>query len=102
MSRSLRYFTFFLSFVAVVFVSEIIFLSNRPKNFSEKRSVVALTTLPDLTLSTEAKYIRDRSLSDIGSVFSEDPEGISYFATTFVYAPSNVLNITPNKIIKAK
>ncbi len=102
MSNNLRYFVLFLSFVTIFFIGESMALSFRAKSYEAKNLVVRLTTLPDLTLSTEAKYIRHRSLSDIGSVFSEDPEGISYFATTFVYAPSNVLNIIPNKIIKAK
>ncbi len=100
MSRSFRYFALFFAFVSIFFIGEVVYLSLRTKNFADKRSFVKLIALPDLAISTEAKYIRHRSLSDIGSVFSEDPESQSYFATTFVYAPSNILNITPNKIIK--
>ncbi len=79
-------------------VSEITYLSLKNKHMEDKVAFVKKIGLPDLAISTEAKYIRHRSLSDIFSIFNENPISVSYFVTTFAYAPSNVVDITPNII----
>ncbi len=98
MNKNLKYFILF--FVAIVsFLSvETIMLELGHLNIKEKRLFVSKIGLPDLSISTEAKYIRHRSISDIFSIFNENPISISYFVTTFAYAPSNNLNNTPNII----
>ena len=77
---------------------ETLYLKNRQKNEAYKRFFVSKVALPDLAISTEAKYVRHRSLSDIFSIFNENPVAISYFVTTFAYAPSKSVNNTPNRI----
>jgi hypothetical protein len=98
MSRSLKYFLSLFSLLIVFFVGEVSILSLQNKHIEEKKIFVSKVGLPDLAISTEAKYIRHRSLSDVFSMFNENPISISYFLTSFVYAPSNVVNITPNQI----
>ncbi len=95
MSRNLKIFSFFLLFFAIFFSFEVGYLALKDKKIEQKRAFVAKVGLPDIALSTEAKYIRHRSLSDIFSIFSEDPEGVSYFVTTYAYAPSPILKNTP-------
>ena len=51
-----------------------------------KQSAVRLIGLPDLALSTEARYVRHRSLSDFHSLFSEEGTLPEYFPSSFAYA----------------
>ena len=54
------------------------------KTTEKKNLFVQTIGLPDLAISTEARYIRHRSLSDINSIFSDGPEHIEYAPTTFI------------------
>jgi len=99
MSKNLKIFIIFITFVSLFFISETLYLSLKNNHIEQKKVFVKHIGLPDLAVSTEAKYIRHRSLSDIFSIFSEDPEGISYFVTTFTYAPSTDLYNTPSKVV---
>ncbi len=96
MNRNLQYFLFFLSLLSIFFIGEVTFLSLQNKNIMEKKTFVDKVGLPDLAFSIKTKYIRHRSLSDIFSIFNENPISIGYSLTSFVYAPSNAVNITPN------
>ncbi len=100
MSSNLKVFSFFLFFLTLFFCFEVGYLAFKDKKVEQKRAFVAKVGLPDIALSTEAKYIRHRSLSDIFSIFSEDPEGVSYFVTTYAYAPSPILKNTPCKVVQ--
>ncbi len=99
MSKNLKIFSLIFTAIALFFTFEVLFLTLKSKNISQKQIFVKYIGLPDLSISTEAKYIRHRSLSDLFSIFSEDPEGVSYFVTTYVYAPSTILLKTPSKVI---
>jgi len=99
MSKNLKIFVAFITFVSAFFITQIVYLSLKNNHIEQKKVFVKHIGLPDLSVSTEAKYIRHRSLSDIFSIFSEDPEGISYFVTTFTYAPSTNLYNTPSKVV---
>ena len=98
MSNNFKLFALFVSFVAIFFCFEVGYLAFKDKKIEQKRAFVAKVGLPDIALSTEAKYIRHRSLSDIFSIFSEDPEGVSYFVTTYAYAPSPILKNVPTVV----
>ncbi len=100
MNKNLKYFLSFFSLLAIFFIGEVTVLSLQNKHIEEKQMFVKKVGLPDLAISTEAKYIRHRSLTDIFSMFNENPISISYFLTSFAYAPSNIVDITPD-IIKA-
>lgn len=51
-----------------------------------KQAGVWLTGLPDLALSTEARFIRHRSLSGFHALFSEEGTLPEYFPSAFTYA----------------
>lgn len=52
------------------------------------RGGVRLVGLTDISLVTEAKYIRHRSLSDLYSIFDYSPEAREVFPFSFVYSSS--------------
>lgn len=50
-----------------------------------KREFVKAVGLPDLSISTEASYIRHRSLSDFFSAYRDDGTLREYFVSTYTY-----------------
>jgi hypothetical protein len=89
--KTKRVFLFFTALV-FVFLGQIGYLyatkSITPELREKKQLFVSLTLLPDLALSTEADYIRHRSLSAFFSLFKEGPLLREYFVSTHLYAPS--------------
>ena len=85
---------------------ELSYLSNSKtlskRDIEDKNILVSSLGLPDLAISTEAMYIRHRTLSDTFSIFKEGPELKEYFPTTFIYSHSHILNNTPSKITNEK
>jgi len=78
--------------LSFILIGETTFIKvNSNFNISKKREFVKLTAMPDLSISTETTYIRNRSLTDIFSIYKDDPTSIEYFPSTFVY------NITPKE-----
>lgn len=55
----------------------------------DKDVFLSIVQLPDLSISTEASYIRHRSLSTLGDIFMDAPEHMEYFPTTFIFSSSN-------------
>lgn len=49
----------------------------------QKSDFISIVGLPDLAISTEAGYIRHRSLSDTKSIFIDGCEHLEYFSSTF-------------------
>ena len=89
-------------FLLFVFVLEIVYFSYFRKvseNEKIKNNFVKIVMLPDLSIATEARFIRFRSLSDVYSPFNEAPECLDYFPSTFVYYPY-VKNIPSRIVIK--
>ena len=82
---------FFSATVIVLTFIQIVYLQTRNTHTIEKRLLVKKTALPDLALSTEAHFIRHRSLSDLFSIFSNAPMLLEYFPSTFVYHYSGVV-----------
>ncbi|MDD2653130.1 MAG: hypothetical protein PHX44_08795 [Sulfurimonas sp.] len=68
-------------------VVEIFYLSSTKNeaDFAKKREFVATVGLADLAISTEASYIRHRSMSDFFSIYRDDGTLRDYFASTYVY-----------------
>jgi hypothetical protein len=65
----------------------------------DKKALFASSVgLPDLSLVTEARYVRHRSLSDVFSLFGDGPELREYFPSTFVYHHSPLFKMTPTQI----
>jgi len=71
--------TSFVGMVAYI----INFESLTKDKLDNKNIYVSIVGLPDLAISTEAGYIRHRSLSDIKSIFADGPEHLEYFPSTF-------------------
>ncbi len=64
---------------------ELLYLELKPHNIEAKREFVQSVGLSDLALSTEASFIRHRSLSDFFSAYKDSPELLDYFASSFTY-----------------
>lgn len=97
MNSAKIYIIFFL-FVVFSIAFELAYLNKHKKNYDSTNAFLTISCLGDLSLSTEARFIRHRSFSDSFSVFSESPEIREYFPSTFVYAPSNIFSNTPAKV----
>lgn len=100
-------FLFSIIFITSFFlISKLIYLqkvaSLNKKDLQEKKILISSLGLPDLAISTEAMFIRHRSLSDIFAIFKESPELREYFPTTFTISHSHILNNTPSKVLNEK
>ena len=87
-------------FAVVTYLKKYETINNTQK--TNKNILIETHALPDLAISTEAMYIRHRSLSDIFSLFKESPSLLEYFPTSFVYNFSSNINNTPSKILNEK
>ena len=85
-------FVFLFSLIAV----EGIYLSTNnimSKNMREKKmAFVDLVALPDLAISTEATYVRHRTMSDMFSIYKDDPTLREYFPSTYAISHSHIIN----------
>lgn len=95
---------FYIAIILLLFILalEIVYFSYCRKvreNEKIKNNFVKIVMLPDLSIATEARFIRFRSLSDVYSPFNEAPECLDYFPSTFVYYPY-VKNIPSRIVIK--
>ena len=106
MNKKSKYLFSIIVLVLFTLSIELVYLQNSKtlskKDIEDKNILVSSLGLPDLAISTEAMYIRHRSLSDTFSIFKEGPELKEYFPSTFVYSHSHILNNTPSKIINEK
>jgi hypothetical protein len=64
----------------------------------EKNRFARLVKLPDLAISNSANFIRHRSLADTFSLFSNSPELLEYFPSTFTYNYSPIQYKNPSRI----
>ncbi len=84
------YFFLTITFVLLVLLvqSLYIYLNNSvsQEEIKKKQYFVQTTGLPDLSLSTDASYIRHRSLSHISTILNEDGTLREYFPSTFSYS----------------
>ncbi|MEK6659103.1 MAG: hypothetical protein AABY36_05420 [Campylobacterota bacterium] len=58
----------------------------------KKKEFVKSLGIPDLAISTEASYVRHRSLSDFFSIYRDDGTLREYFASTYLFSHSNIIN----------
>ena len=89
MNKKSTFLLYTLFFVVVLLSFEVLYLY-KTKSLDEdslrlKREFVSTLLLPDLAISTEASYIRHRSLSDFFSIYRDDASLREYFASTYVY-----------------
>jgi len=80
-----------ISLFTLLFI-QVIYLQNNNSMTKEMKKAkiefVQLVQLPDLAISTEATYIRHRSLADIFSIYKDDGNLREYFPSTFTYSHS--------------
>jgi len=92
MSNRIKRFYIFTIVIFFTFLIELIYFSSLNSTTSEelkiKQNFVHIVGLPDLSIATEARFIRFRSLSDVNSAFNEGPEVLDYFPATFTYYPA--------------
>ncbi len=89
MARSIQLLLGFFISVLVCIVGEVSYLYTTHtldvERLEKKALLTSVVGLPDLALASEARYVRHRSLSDVFSIFSESPELLEYFPSTFVF-----------------
>ena len=89
-SRSYYFFIFlFLLFIGITLETIYIYQTKTisQQTIDKKNIFVKVTSLPDLALSTEANYIRHRSISDIFSIYKDDGTLREYAPSSFTYTP---------------
>ncbi|QOY53886.1 hypothetical protein HUE87_08250 [Candidatus Sulfurimonas marisnigri] len=86
------FYTFLLLVGAVI--AEITYLGSKSgsERINSKVAFVKMVGLPDLAISTEASYVRHRSMSDMFSIFKDDGSLREYFVSTFTYSHSRIIN----------
>ncbi len=93
LGRSKKIIVVFLSIISILFI-ELLYLDNSRSMTHEQRekkiAFVHLSGLPDLALSTEANYIRHRSLSSVFAIYKDDSSLREYFPSTFVISHSHI------------
>ena len=101
--------TFVLYIFLALFSSlgvEVIYLNSLHKLngevLSKKLSFIDLAGLPDLAISTEATYVRHRSLSMIGDIYKDDGSLREYFPSTYAISHSHTLNQTNREMKNEK
>lgn len=91
-SRLFIYAFFALSAVLSVEIGYLFWAKSMDEEALEsKREFVKTVQLPDLSISTEASYIRHRSLSDFFSAYREDGTLREYFVSTYTYTSASHL-----------
>ena len=84
--KSKKLFFIFLTLFSFLGL-ELIYLgftkSMSDESLNKKREFIQLSGLPDLAISTESKYIRHRSLNNIGTIYSDDGSLREYAPSTY-------------------
>jgi hypothetical protein len=89
------YFFIFLFFLLVITTIELFYISQTKtlskEIINKKNLFIKVTSLPDLAISTEANYIRHRSISDIFSIYRDDGTLREYSPSSYTYSLSKGL-----------
>ncbi len=79
-----------------VLTLEVLYLSTQkamtPSMLEKKKAFVGISGLPDLAISTEATYVRHRTLSDLFSIYKDDGTLREYFPSTYAISHSHIIN----------
>ena len=100
------YLFYIIGGLITILIAQTVYLKNTASMTDEminkKTIFVKATGLPDLAISTEASYIRHRSLSDIFSIYKDDGNLREYFPSTYSYNHSTLFSNTPGRITDDK
>jgi len=87
---------FFLIFSISLVIFEILYLNYKnpitQEILNKKNSFISLVQLPDLAISTEATYIRHRSLGTVFSIYKDDGTLREYFPSSYAISHSHIIN----------
>ena len=82
----------FVAFLSFFILSESVYLysskSIDEKILDKKLTFLKYSTLPDLAISTEASFVRHRSLNTVFSTYKDDGALREYFPSSFTYSNS--------------
>ena len=88
------FFTFMI-LLALLFAETSYIYSSKSMTYEMKKSkenFVNLVGLPDLAISTEASFVRHRSLASMDSIFKDDGSLREYFVSTYAFSHSHIIN----------
>jgi len=71
---------------------EFFYIFKNSIEIDSKQEIVKILKMPDLAISTEAHYIRNRSITDLFEVFGLGPSLLPYFPSEYIYTPPPYLN----------
>lgn len=83
-------FSLFIILLTLELVYLETFKSTSEDQIELKKEFVSLVGLPDLAISTEATFIRHRSLSSTFDIYKDDGTLREYFPSSFVIMNSNI------------
>jgi len=98
MKKKTFYISIFIGFIGFILISQVVYLSSKRLDIKSKTLFVQIESLPDLAISSEAHFVRHRSLSDLFSIFSNSPTLTEFFPSTFVYNYSQIQKQIPLRI----
>ncbi len=96
MNKKTIYLSSLFLFLVGLIVVESLYLSSYKSmsdEMREKKNIfVSLVGLPDLAISTEATYVRERSMANVFSIYKDDPTLREYFPSTYAISHSHIIN----------
>ena len=106
MNKKSRYLFYIFLGLFSSFGVEILYLeSTKSVNgevLSKRLSFIELAGLPDLAISTEATYVRHRSLAALGDIYKDDGSLREYFPSTYAISHSHTINRNNTEITDEK
>jgi hypothetical protein len=90
-----RLFYILLSLLSFLLIEALYIKESKMVSFevqNQRTNFVFLSGLPDLAISTEATYVRHRSMSDVFAIYKDDGSLREYFPSTYVYSHSHIIN----------
>lgn len=72
------------------------------ESLNKKVAFVEISQLPDLAISTEATFVRHRSLGTVFSIYKDDGDLREYFPSTYAISHSHIINKKTIKIDNEK
>ena len=95
LTNSYKLLFFFIFSISLV-IFEILYLNYKnpitQEILNKKNSFISLVQLPDLAISTEATYIRHRSLGTVFSIYKDDGTLREYFPSSYAISHSHIIN----------
>ncbi|MDP2893724.1 MAG: hypothetical protein Q8N78_05085 [Sulfurimonas sp.] len=96
MNKKSKFLIYSFFILSALFVIEVGYLyaskSMSREGLDAKMRFVGAIKLPDLSIATESSYVRHRSLSDFFSIYKDDGSLREYFASTYVFSGSDIIN----------